>query len=106
MNNAPNNNLNYPYNNANNPNSNPNVNMYFPNNSQQNPPAQQNSQQGYVYGATQNQETHNYPVPQVNPEEAHREDRANFVLPESAKIAMIACSVICLLIFLILLIIK
>ena len=100
------------WNNRNNPNpnnpynNNPNVNMYYPPDSHQNVPVNQPNQQGYGYGANSNQQNYSYPVPQVNPEEEHHDDRANFVLPESAKIIMIVCAILCFLIFLIILIIK
>ena len=100
------NNRNNASNNAGNPNTNPNVNMYFPANNAQSIPVQQNNQQGYQYGTNQNQQSYNYPVPQVNHEEAHHDERANFVLPESAKLVMIICAILCFIIFLVLFLIK
>ncbi len=97
-------------NNRNNPNppygNNSNVNMYFPPNDQQNIPVNQPNQHGYGYNTSANQQTYNYPVPQVNPEEAHRDERAEFVLPESVKIIMIVTALICFFIFLVFLFIK
>ena len=86
-------------------NNNPNVNMYFPPSGQQNIPVQQSGQQGYGYGAG-GQQNYAYPVPQVNPEEAHHEERGTFVLPESAKIMMTACAIFCFLIFIVLVFLK
>ena len=97
------NNLNHQYGN------NSNINMYFPPNDQQNIPVNQPNQpyqQRYGYNTNTNQQTFNYPVPQVNPEEAHRDERAEFVLPESVKIIMIVTALICFFIFLVFLFIK
>lgn len=91
----------------NNPNNNPNnVNMYFPPSSQQNIPINQGHEQGYGYGASGQQQSYNYPVPDVNPNEAHHEERGEFVLPNSAKVMMMICAIFCFLVFLIFLFIK
>ena len=102
------NNRNIPYQNANNQNNNNNVNMYFPPDGQHNIPVQENLQVGYGYNDKQNHQSYSYPVPQVNQQDANFEhsERANFVLPESAKFVMILCSICCCLIFFIILLMK